>query len=254
MRFLRALLGLGLLLPFISPGSEAAPIDDLHALFDSAWQRDLEEDPLAATQYGDRRYNDRLPDLSAAAIERSHQLDQKVLETLAKIPRASLPVAEQLNYDLFEREYKTRIANYLFKPWLYRFSHRESLPALSETAELISFDSTKDYEDWIARLRRVGTYVDQNIALLEQGMREKRTQPKVIMNRVPAQIAKQLVQKPEDSLFYTPLNKFPAQISSADRQRLERDAQAAIRDVVIPAYRRLDEFFAKRVSAQVAHH
>jgi len=246
MRLLRALLGLGLLLPFISPGSEAAPIDDLHALFDSAWQRDLEEDPLAATQYGDRRYNNLLPDLSAAAIERSHQLDQKVLENLAKIPRASLPVAEQLNYDLFEREYKTRIANYPFKPWLYRFSHRESLPALSETAELISFDSTKDYEDWIGRLRRVGTYVDQSITLLEQGMREKRTQPKVIMNRVPVQIAKQLVQKPEDSPFYTPLRKFPAQVSSTDRQRLERDAQAAIREVVLPAYRRLDEFFAKR--------
>jgi uncharacterized protein (DUF885 family) len=246
MRLLRALLGLGLLLPFISPGSEAAPIDDLHALFDSAWQRDLEEDPLAATQYGDRRYNNLLPDLSAAAIERSHQLDQKVLENLAKIPRASLPVAEQLNYDLFEREYKTRIANYPFKPWLYRFSHRESLPALSETAELISFDSTKDYEDWIGRLRRVGTYVDQSITLLEQGMREKRTQPKVIMNRVPMQIAKQLVQKPEDSPFYTPLRKFPAQVSSTDRQRLERDAQAAIREVVLPAYRRLDEFFAKR--------
>ncbi len=181
-------------------------------MFDSAWQRDLEEDPLAATQYGDRRYNDRLPDLSPAAIDRSHQLDQKVLDDLAKIPRASLPPAEQLNYDLFEREYKTRIANYPFKPWLYRFSHRESLPALSETAELISFDSTKDYQDWIARLRRIGTYVDQNIALLEQGLREKRTQPKIIMDRVPAQIAKQLVQKPEDSPFYAPLQKFPAQI------------------------------------------
>jgi uncharacterized protein (DUF885 family) len=246
MRVLRVLLALGTLLPFVSLANEAASVPELHALFDSAWQRDLEEDPLAATQYGDRRYNDRLPDLSAAAIEHSHQLDQKVLADLAKIPRASVPAAEQLNYDLFEREYRTRIANYPFKPWLYRFSHRESLPALSETAELISFDSVKDYEDWIGRLRRVGTYVDQNIALLEQGMREKRTQPKVIIDRVPAQIAKQLVQKPEDSPFYAPLRKFPAGMSSADRQRLESAAQAAISEVVIPAYRRLDEFVAKK--------
>ncbi len=246
MRVLRVLLALGLCLPVVSPAKEAAPVPELHALFDSAWQRDLEDDPLAATQYGDRRYNDRLPDLSPAAIERSHRLDQKVLDDLAKIPRGSLPEAEQLNYDLFEREYKTRIASYPFKPWLYRFSHRESLPALSETAELISFDSVKDYEDWIGRLRRVGTYIDQHIALLEQGMRENRTQPKVIMDRVPAQIAKQLVQKPEDSPFYGPLRKFPAEINAADRQRLEGEAQAAISQVVIPAYRRLDEFFAKK--------
>ncbi|HZF27024.1 MAG TPA: DUF885 domain-containing protein [Steroidobacteraceae bacterium] len=246
MKFLRVLPGLLMVLPAALLAAEAAPVPGLHALFDSAWQRDLEEDPLSATAYGDPRHNDRLPDLSAAAIERSHQLDQKVLEDLAKIPRAALPPAEQLNYDLFEREYQDRIASYPFKPWLYRFSHRASLPALSETVELISFDTAKDYQDWIGRLRHVGTYVDQNIALLEQGMREKRTQPKVIMQRVPAQIAKQLVAKPQDSPFYAPLRKFPAQISAADQERLAREARAAITEVVIPAYRRLDEFFAKQ--------
>jgi uncharacterized protein (DUF885 family) len=233
-------------LPVASRIAEAAPVDDLHALFDSAWQRDLEENPLAATANGDRRYNDRLPDLSAAAIERHHGLDEKVLEDLARIPRAELSSVEQLNYDLFQREYQDRVDSYRFKPWLYRFSHRESLPALSETAELISFDSVKDYEDWIARLRHVGTYVDQHIALLQQGLKEKRTQPKVIMDRVPAQIAKQLVTQPQDSPFYAPLRKFPAQISAADQQRLAGEARSAITEVVIPAYRRLDEFFARQ--------
>jgi hypothetical protein len=66
MRVLRVLLALGLCLPVVSPAKGAAPVPELHALFDSAWQRDLEDDPLAATQYGDRRYNDRLPDLSPA--------------------------------------------------------------------------------------------------------------------------------------------------------------------------------------------
>ena len=245
MRVVRVLLGLFLLLPALSRADDAS-VRDLHALFDSAWQRDLEENPLGATSVGDRRYNDRLPDLSAAAIEHRHELDQKVLADLARISRAALPPAEQLNYDLFEREYKDRLASYPFKPWLYEFSHRESLPALSETAELITFDSVKDYEDWIQRLRRVGTYVDQNIALLEQGLREHRTQPRVIMNRVPAQIAKQLVAKPEDSPFYGPLRRFPAQIGPADQQRLSREASAAITEVVIPAYRRLGDFFAKK--------
>ncbi len=245
MRIIRVLLGLVLILPALSRADDAS-VRDLHALFDSAWQRYLEEDPLTATYIGDRRYNDRLPDLSAAAIERSHQLDQKVLEDLAKIPRDALPPAEQLNYDLFEREFKDRLASYPFKPWLYEFSHRESLPALSETAELISFDSVKDYEDWIQRLRRVGTYVDQNIALLEQGSREKRTQPRVIMDRVPAQIAKQIVARPQDSPFYAPLHQFPPQIGAADRERLSKEVSAAITEVVIPAYRRLDEFFAKK--------
>jgi len=245
MMVFRVLLALFLLLPALSRADDAS-VRDLHALFDSAWQRDLEEDPLSATSLGDPRYNDRLPDLSAAAIERSHQLDQKVLQDLAKISRAALPAPEQLNYDLFEREYRTRLASYPFKPWLYRFTHRESLPALSETAELIYFDSVKNYEDWIQRLRRVGGYVDQNIALLEQGLREKRTQPRVIMDRVPAQIAKQIVVRPEDSPFYAPLRQFPARVGAADRERLSKEASAAITEVVIPAYRRLDKFFAQK--------
>ena len=245
MMVFRVLLALFLLLPALSRADDAS-VRDLHALFDSAWQRDLEEDPLSATSLGDPRYNDRLPDLSAAAIERSHQLDQKVLQDLAKISRAALPAPEQLNYDLFEREYRTRLASYPFKPWLYHFTHRESLPALSETAELIYFDSVKNYEDWIQRLRRVGGYVDQNIALLEQGLREKRTQPRVIMDRVPAQIAKQIVVRPEDSPFYAPLRQFPARVGAADRERLSKEASAAITEVVIPAYRRLDKFFAQK--------
>ncbi len=34
----------------------------LHKLFDDDWELNLEENPLFATNYGDRRYNDRLPD------------------------------------------------------------------------------------------------------------------------------------------------------------------------------------------------
>jgi uncharacterized protein (DUF885 family) len=233
------------LLASIAAPVSADPVSDLHALFDSAWERDLAESPLAATSFGDPRYNDRWPDLSPAALERSHQLDAQVLADLAKIPRDSLPPAEQLNYDLFEREYRTRLEAYPFKPVLYSFSHRESLPVASETAELIRFGTLKDYEDWSARLEKLGTYVDQNIALLKQGQKERRTQPRSVMSRVPSQIASQIVAKPEDSPFFAPFNKFPDSIGSADRERLTARARNAISTTVVPAYRRLDTFFAK---------
>ncbi len=229
-------------------GAAAAdPVRELHALFESAWERDLAESPLAATAYGDPRYNDRWPDLSAGALERSHQLDGQVLADLARIPRSDLPAAEQLNYDLFEREYRNRMDAYPFKHHLYAFTHRESLPVASETSELIEFDTVKDYEDWIARLERIGSYVDQNIALLEQGMREGRTQPKSVMSRVPSQIALQIVAKPEDSPFFAPFGKFPDSIAAAERARLTARARTAISTVVIPAYRRLDAFFAREL-------
>ena len=234
-----------LLLTGFTGSAAADAVSDLHALFDSAWERDLAESPLAATEFGDPRYNDRWPDLSTNALERSHQLDRKVLEDLARIPRAALSAAEQLNYDLFERKYRNRTDAYPFKPYLFSFTHRESLPVASEVAELITFNSVKSYVDWIARLQRYGTYVDQNIALLQQGLRERRTQPLAVMRRVPSQIAQQLVERPEDSPFFKPLREFPASIDTAERERLTAQGRAAVAEVVIPAFRRLDQFFAK---------
>ena len=62
----------------------------LHQLFEAEWERGLREDPLLATYLGDRRYEDRWPDLSPAALARSHAADRAVLDTLAAIPSDSL--------------------------------------------------------------------------------------------------------------------------------------------------------------------
>src|SRR5688572_25389595 len=75
----------------------ASPVSVLHALFDAAWQRDLREDPVAASSYGDKRYNALWPDVSLAEIERRHRDDEATLAALQKIERASLPPNEQLN-------------------------------------------------------------------------------------------------------------------------------------------------------------
>lgn len=240
---IRVVLASMLLSGFIGTAA-ADPVSDLHALFDSAWERDLMESPVSATSFGDPRYNDRWADLSPAALTRSDQLDHKVLEDLARIPRASLPAAEQLNYDLFEREYRNRVEAFPLKTYLFSFTHRDSVASANEVSELIDFKGVKNYEDWIARLRAFGTYIDQNIVLLQQGLKERRTQPLSVMSRIPSQITQQLVAKPDDSPFFKPFKQFPESIDAAERERLSTAARAAIGEVVIPAFRRLDQFFA----------
>src|SRR5688572_27953220 len=173
----------------------ADEVAKLHALFDSAWQRDLEENPISASYYGDLRYNDQWGDNSIAAREKSDARDRQVLADLAAIARASLPPAEQLNYDLFEREYRARTAAFAFKPYQYAITQRDGVQSLNEVTEFIPLQSAKHYEDWIARLNGIGTVIDQTIDLLRAGIREKRTQPRVIMDRIPGQFALHLVAK-----------------------------------------------------------
>ena len=84
---------------------------------------------------------------------------------------------------------------------------------------------------------------DQTILLMREGMRQHMLLPKVVLNRLPAQIEKQIVQKPEESLFYKPLAKLPDSISKADRDRLQEQAAAAITNAVVPSYQKFQKFF-----------
>ncbi|MBK6597130.1 MAG: DUF885 domain-containing protein [Proteobacteria bacterium] len=221
--------------------AEADP--KLTALFDSAWQRDLADNPLAASYYGDRRFEDRLPDLSRAAITARDAADAQVLRDLASINRAKLSPDDQLSYDLFQREYTGRIAAQPFKPWLYEIRPSDGPQSLSETAELLPFQTVRDYDKWIARLKAIDPYLSQYQDNLLLAIRERRTQPRVIMEKALAQLQKQLVETPAASPFFAPFKRLPETIPATERERLAAAGKAAIRDSVLPAYRRFEAFF-----------
>lgn len=222
------------------------PTEKMHALFQSAWQDDLRSDPTLATYVGDNRYNDRWTDMSLAGHAARSQQNQATLARLRSIPRASLPLAEQLNYDLFEREYQQRLRAYQHRNFLYAINPRDGIQSQSETAELLPFQSAKDYQDWLSRLRGIGALVDQHIELLTTAAQEKRTQPRVIMERILPQLALQVVDKPDDSPFFSPFRRIPESFPTAQREQLLSAGREAIATVVIPAYRRLQKHFVEQ--------
>jgi uncharacterized protein (DUF885 family) len=151
-----------------------------------------------------------------------------------------------LNYDIVMGEFVRRTNSFRFKPYLYAIQHQGGIQTANEIAEIAPFQTVKDYENWIARLQGFGHFMDQTIALLEIGIREKRTQPRVIMERIIPQIAAQRVAKPDDSSFYAPFKSFPEAIQSADQERLRTAGRDAIATSVLPAFARFDKFFTQR--------
>jgi len=232
--------------------SDAAPEalkTRLDRIYDDAWQRWLREDPTMATSIGDSRYNDRWPDLSPAAIKKTNDADQAALAALGAIDSAALASPDRLSYDIVKFEFERRLALARFKPRLWWISQlgsvqaSNSLQTASEIAEISPFATVRDYENWIARLRGFGAYLDQGTELLKIAVREKRTQPRVIMLRVKPQIAAQRVATPEASPFFAPFMHMPSSISAALRERLSDAGKAAISAVVLPAFARFDRFF-----------
>src|ERR1700682_434462 len=181
----------------VSPGAKA-----LHDLIAAEWEYEMQQFPEAASDLGDRRWNDRWSDQSLQAIDRRHQHDQDVLARIAKLDRSSLSEANQLNYDLFQKRYQNSIEGYRFHWFLLPLNQREGIQTLDDFADSLRFTTVKDYEDWIARLHAFPVYMDQTIARMRQGIREHMVHPKIIMQRIPAQIDKQLVSDPTQSGFY----------------------------------------------------
>ena len=215
----------------------------LHDLFAAAWDQEMQEDPERASELGDRRWNDRWMDRSPEAYARRDQNSHETLAKLAKIDRRSLNKADQLNYDLFQKRYLDRLEQYKVRWFLMTFNQREGPQTSDDLSSSLRFETVKDYEDWLTRLRAVPMAMDQFTTLLREGIKERMVHPRVIMERIPAQIDKQIVSDPTQSGFYKPFKSFPVAISQADQQRLQQAAREAVEQQVVPAFTKFKQFF-----------
>jgi uncharacterized protein (DUF885 family) len=123
------------------------------------------------------------------------------------------------------------------------FNQREGPQTSDDLGNSLRFETVKDYEDWLARLRAVPTAMDQFTELLREGIKERMVHPRVIMERIPAQIDKQIVSDPTQSGFYKPFKSFPPGFSPADQQRLQQGARQAVEQQVVPAFTKFKQFF-----------
>ena len=226
----------------VAIGQQAAT--ELHQLFADEWNNRLERDPLFASSRGVTDYNDRLPDMTATALQRAREEDLQFLERLEEIDRAALSPDDQTNYDLFEFVvgHRANLAQYR----TYR------MPLTSDSGfhirvqrmyESMPFRTTEDYELYLSRLQAVRPFFTQNIGNMRAGLADGFTQPRVILDGIVPSISGAIVDDPEDSIFFTPFLSIPEYISGEDADRLRAQALAAIAETVMPAYRDYLRFF-----------
>jgi len=109
-------------------------------------------------------------------------------------------------------------------------------------APQLSFETVKDYDDWIARLHAIPNAFAQVTTNMSIGMQDGRVPPKYILQLALDQVNQLAHQKPEDSPLALPLKKFPASVSAADQARIKQETVDAISKEVLPAYLRLARF------------
>ncbi|HEX7706985.1 MAG TPA: DUF885 domain-containing protein [Thermoanaerobaculia bacterium] len=219
----------------------------LHELFAERWEAQLRDNPEAATYLGDRRFDDRLTDLSDAAWKRRRAANRETLARIEAIDRAKLSEADRLNYDLFRILAVAAVEGDRFPHELAPLNQMGGIYSLlGELAQQIPRDAVRDHENFLARMRSYPRAVDETIALMKRGLAAGVTPSRAIVGGVAELIGNQIVENPVESPVYQlAFASFRSSIPADEQTRLRKEALEVLRTAVIPSLRKLHQFWVK---------
>jgi len=219
----------------------------LNALVEEYYERYLELNPVAATSIGDPRYNDRFEvSISPEWRARSEQLEREYLRRLSTIDRQQLVGQDLLTYQVFKLGREEAIEGFRFPDYLIPLNQFYSVPnsfaQLGSGTGIQPFVTVKDYENFLKRVDGFVAWTDQAIVNMREGVAKGYTLPRVLTERVLPQLQAQIVERPEDSIYWGPVRNMPQDFAEADRERLTVAYRTAIESQIVPAYRRLHAY------------
>jgi uncharacterized protein (DUF885 family) len=230
-----------------APAAPAAPaaleprLAAQNLLFEQQYESDLLASPERASSYGDYRYNDRLDEVSLAAIKSRHDSDVAFLARLNAIGTEGFPEQDLLSHQVLERTLEQRIANYGFKEYEMPVTQMDQpCVHLADLPLAVPLDSVQHYQDYISRLQQIPRVFTQTEEVLRAGLQDHLMPVRFLLEKVPAQCHGVVAANP----FLLPLKKFPASIAPEDQQRLGKEITATVTDAVLPAYNAFADFIA----------
>jgi uncharacterized protein (DUF885 family) len=213
-------------------------------LFSDHWNAYMRWDPTFATMCGDHRFDDQL----GGADEQHYTawLDQLkgFRARLDKIDPSKLGLDDRLNYNYFARMLDSEIASLSFYTYRLPITKTGGFHVyLPDLHQLVPFEKTGEYENYVARLEKLQQYFDESISLMRLGLQTGFIPSRVTLESVDTSIRAQIVEDPAQSAFFEPFKNFPSSIGGAEQERLIDAAHQAIARSVVPAYKALSRFF-----------
>lgn len=228
--------------------------DTLAALFADADEAALALDPLEAMLRGDMRYVAEFGDyVTLGYFTRLQTNAREQMQRLDAIDRALLSAQDRIAYDAFA--YQNRQLLDFFDRGLMDIEAQLPIdhfngfhvfyPEISSGRSVAPFHTVSDYDHGLARLDGYARYFEHAIDRMRQGIASGHTQPKLVMENVLEQLARQIDGGVEASPFFQPVKNMPDDFAAADRERLSAAYRNAIEERVFGAYRQLQAFIRK---------
>ena len=257
MKILRTIiLGISITLTFISckksentlPKSEAN-IDSISSKYYEGY---LKLFPLEATSQGDNRYNDQLPNfISSDFISKEIEFYTDTQKNLQSIDYESLSDKDKTVYDVLDYTLKDKIERHAYHPELIPFNQFEGLPLdfplLGSAEGNQPFKTTKDYDNFLKRIDAFVIWMNTAENNFREGMKQNVVLPKkLVVKMIPQMRGEEIISENFDkNIFFGSIKKLPTNFSAAEKAKYTKLYQDAIKNKLIPAYKKMGDFLEK---------
>jgi uncharacterized protein (DUF885 family) len=210
------------------------------ALAAEYWERRLQADPIEATEIGDRRYDDRMPDLAPAALARELELLRALRARVAAVEPASLAPGDRVTRGLLLGQLESDLAlgECHLDEWAVDPRDGPQV-AFLQLAELQPVTTVAQGRALVARWQKMGPTIDESIANLRRGLAAGKVATHDEIVRVLGQLDELLAQPDAQWVLRAPAAAPHADWPAADRAALASGIDAAIAGGIRPAFQRL---------------
>lgn len=228
--------------PIIATAVQPASADaKLRALYDGYASWDARESEQFEDAHGETKPTAHLPHVDAGSQVRRAAYLQSLLTQLNAIDVASLSESERVNAAVFRTVLENGLGEARFRQWEMPFNSDSSFWTYLDGRR--AFSDAAEYERYIGRMRDIPRYFDEQIENMRAGLKRGFTVPKATLSGRDDSIALFAVDDPSKSSFLKPFADMPATIPAAQQDALRTQALDAVRNSVIPSYRKLLQFY-----------
>jgi uncharacterized protein (DUF885 family) len=204
--------------------------------------------PMFATANGWRAYDGQFAnELTEEHREKQRRFCGSGLDRLRTFDRSQLSDNDRISYDVFEYQQVRCLERLAFDLHLLPLDQGGynlivTFPVWGSGKGPQPFRNVREYENFLNRIGGFVEWMDTAIANMRHGMARGIVQPRAVMEKVLLQLDAMIVGDIQRSPFYEVVRNMPAEIEGEDRARLSQAYEAAIRDQIVPAYRRVARF------------
>ncbi len=183
-----------------------------------------------------------LGEFTKERFQKERDFAQSVLEKLKKLELTNLSETEKISVELLKFKLQETIDYTAFErylnPLLSDAGFHVSLPYM--VRPITNYKQAKEY---LSKLNALPTYVDQNLALIQEGLDKGVSQPKVIFKGYESTYNTHIVDVVEDSFFFTPFKDVVSVLTENQSDSVIDAAKKTIKQNVIPQFKRIKTFF-----------